>query len=95
MAKQSVTMLVKDDWQDVNTEAFVGDIRATYVKLQEAQQVAKKAREAFETAARAKLAPMTPPGLTPAFAYRFGKLRIAAVEAKPKSGKSATSGITL
>lgn len=84
---------VVSDWADLSMDALSPEARRAYDAYKAAYKQAKAARETFEGLARQAI-PIKP-GYRLAFAYNFGKLRVAVVEAKVEEPKGTASRGTL
>ena len=77
------------NWYTVDTDTLPANVKASWAKLQKAQEAARQAKEDFEAAftVAAKKAERIDDEVSLAFGYRFGRLAIAKVdkEAKPKA----------
>ncbi len=89
-APKAPTTESKADWQQLDIATLSPDLQSAYFEYKRNQDIANKARKAFETAMSAKLE--LPAHLALAFGYRFGNLSVAIVPAeRPKTSKSAMS----
>ncbi len=78
-------MFTKDQWHEIDTAKLKGELAKAYLAYQESNDEMKLQREVLESVLAEQVAPHIPAHLEARFAYRWGKVSVAAVEPRTKS----------
>ncbi len=91
-AERTVATDAAPEWFDLDPATLPAEIAKAYAEYKAIYAAATEARKAFETAFSAIAAP--PAGHRIAFAYKFGKLRMAVVADDGKAKSASKSALS-
>ncbi len=78
-------MFTKDQWHEIDTAKLKGELAKAFLAYTECNDAMKLQREVLEGALAASVAEHIPAHLEARFAYRWGKVSVAAVEPRAKA----------
>ncbi len=81
-------MFTKDQWHEIDTNALTGKAAKAFAAYTSANDEMKLGREVLEEVLGSAVDDSIPDHLEARFAYRWGKVSVAAVEPRTKSTKS-------
>ncbi len=80
-------MFQKDQWHEIDTAKLKGEQAKAFTAYNDANDEMKLAREIMEGLFSASIDAQVPALIEARFAYRWGKVSVAAVEPRTKSSK--------
>ncbi len=78
-------MFTKDQWHEIDTGKLKGELAKAFLAYTESNEEMKLQREMLEGVLTVSVADHIPAHLEARFAYRWGKVSVAAVEPRTKS----------